>query len=386
MVDKIDINDLANSYYHIFHEGPTFNYPFIETFGRIEIIGNHTDHNHGKVLTATVNKRMVACLDLTDNNTITIYSKGYEPIIVDISNTNYEETDKGTSKGIVKGIVQEFKNRGYQVGGFNAVIESEIPEGIGISSSASFEVLIARILNNFYNNGKISKLEIAQIAQKSENEYFGKPCGLLDQASISFEGINYLDFKDLDHVVVKTIENTLSNDLCFYLIQTGGSHKGLTPYYAAIKKDMNSIANYFHEEVLRGIERIDLIKNKEKLIYQFGLIPYERSLHFLDENERVELMIESLNRHDAITFLNLIQASGDSSYQKLRNCYCESEEEALSSAIQFVKNNCKNASVRVHGGGFAGSILVVFEKEYEKQYLEILKEHFKDENIIKVVL
>ena len=220
--------------------------------GRVEVLGNHTDHNGGKVLSCAISLDTLAMFLPNNDGIIRIFSEGYLPIEVNLNGEDVEK--KATSSALVRGVAVALKNKGYKVGGFNATFTSNVIGGAGISSSASFEVLIAEILNFLYNDGKISEEEKAVIAQYSENVYFCKPCGLLDQTAIAFGGLKKLDFADKNKICVTNVDNTLS-DYTFVLINTGGSHANLTDEYASIPQEMKAVANCFGQERLVDISK-----------------------------------------------------------------------------------------------------------------------------------
>jgi len=230
--------------------------------GRVEVCGNHTDHNGGKVVSCAISLDTLAMFLPTDDQVITIKSEGYEEILVDL---NGEEKEKiGTSDALVRGVVVGLQKRNYNVGGFKAYLTSNVLGGAGISSSASFEVLIAEILNFLYNDGRISNEEKATVAQFSENVYFGKPCGLLDQTAIAYGGLNKLDFATKGKIVVEKINNNLE-DYTFVLINTGGSHADLTDEYASIPVEMYAVAKEFNKERLVELSKEEFLSGLPSL-------------------------------------------------------------------------------------------------------------------------
>lgn len=356
---------------------------FFESPGRIELLGNHTDHNHGLVLVSSVDLNITSAVNINDKNIINIYSDGYEMFSVDINDLAIKEEEFCTSKAIVKGILNRFKELNYKIGGFDAYMDSTVPNGAGVSSSAAFELLIGVILNDYYNDNKLTSLDLAKIAQYSENVYFNKPCGLLDQCGIAFGGINYIDFKDTNNPDVKNIKVEFDN-YQFILIKTGGTHEKLTSYYASIKDDMLSVSKYFNKQYLRECSYSDFINNKIDIINVCGHKAYDRAYHFFTENLRVIDAYNALINNDQVGFLNNLKESGLSSYNYLKNCYCESEEENLPKALNFIKNVDKECFSRVHGGGFAGTALMIVKKENLVKDLEKLNEYFGKENVILV--
>lgn len=353
---------------------------FASSSGRVELCGNHTDHNGGKVLACSINLDNVSAFSLSDNEIITIDSVGFPEIKVDLNNLNDYEI--GTSKAMVVGVVQGLKDYGFKIGGFNACIDSSVPSGAGVSSSASFELLIIEILNALFNDNKILPSEKAKIAQFSEREYFGKACGLLDQSAIAFGGINLFDFSS-DEIVAKKIENNLT-DLSLVLVDTGGSHADLTDEYVSIPKDMYKVANLFGKQRLCEIDFKNFEQDKSSLS-DLTDRQIRRAEHFFEENIRVEECEKSIEKGDFDGFFRCLNLSGESSLYKLENCFVKGEENpAIPKAISTCKSILKNGACRVHGGGFAGCVLVAVKNNELNSFIARLKEYYLDKNIIPV--
>lgn len=353
---------------------------FASSSGRVEVCGNHTDHNGGKVVSCSISLDTLSAFLPTNDNVITIKSEGYPDIIIDIDGNANERI--GTSPALVRGVVVGLKNKGYKVGGFNACFTSNVLGGAGISSSASFEVLIAEILNFLYNDGKINAHEKSIIAQFSENVYFGKPCGLLDQTAIAFGGLNMLDFGNKNEIRVTNIDNNLT-DYTLILINTGGSHANLTGEYSSIPEEMFSVAKAL------GAER--LIDAGENLFYDKLPSLYNklsdrailRAIHFFEENNRVDKVYDALQTNDFSTFLSLINQSGLSSMYKLQNCFVAgSSNQPIPKALEMSKLAMNAGACRVHGGGFAGSILNIVKNDEVKNFIENMSKYFAIKDII----
>ncbi len=348
--------------------------------GRVEVCGNHTDHNGGKVVCCAISLDTLAMFLPTDDGQVYIKSEGYNDIIVDIDGMETEK--QGSPASLVRGVAVYFKEKGYNVGGFNACFTSNVLGGAGISSSASFEVLIAEIFNFLYNNSKISKEEKVFAAHFAENKYFGKPCGMLDQSAIAYGGLKKLDFSNKNKIKVTEIDNTLSS-YTLILINTGGSHADLTDEYASIPQEMFSVAKAL------GKER--LVEIKEEVFY--NKIPaikksvcdraINRAIHFYEENQRVDQVAFALDSNDYHLFLDAINASGESSLWKLQNCYVGgSTEQPIPQAIALVKKHGFGGAVRVHGGGFAGSILNVVKNDKVDEFIKVMSKYFELKDII----
>lgn len=336
--------------------------------GRVELIGNHTDHNGGKCVACSISLDTLAVFLPTDNNEILIKSLEYPDVQVKINSK--EIYKKGTSDSLVKGIVDGFINRGFNVWGFIALTTSNVSGGCGVSSSASFELLICEILNFLYNDGKVSKKDKAIISKLSENEYFGKPCGLLDQSAISFGGIVNLDFSKENDVFVERINNQL-NEFSLVLVETGGDHKDLTEDYALIPLEMKKIASYFGKERLIDVEYDKFLSKIDFLKEKYPIRAVNRAIHFFEENKRVELLTKSLQNNDYKCFIKCIKESGESSLNLLENCVANNDNEHLiPKALDYCLKFLGEGANRVHGGGFAGTILNVIRKDNLSYFIE----------------
>ncbi len=348
--------------------------------GRAEILGNHTDHNHGLVLVASISCDVVAAVKKTNDNIVKICSEGYPPVIVDISNLSVIEEEKGTSNALARGVAKAIIDRGFKVKGFTAYTTSNIFKGAGVSSSAAFEVLIAEIFNVLYLNGKLSAVDRAIISQYAENVYFGKPCGLLDQSGISIGSLVKLDFNVPTEPVIKRLNAPEGYTLV--ITNTGGDHASLTEHYAAIRREMEEIAEFFGKKVLRDVPRHDFNKLMPTLKRKFSGRAILRALHFYNENERVLLAEKALETGNTQLFLEQINLSGLSSLTLLQNCMVPGDTmQPVVLGIELSRAFIKNGAVRVHGGGFAGSILAFVKDDEVKGYEKYMKELFGANNV-----
>ncbi|MDR2531880.1 MAG: galactokinase [Oscillospiraceae bacterium] len=329
--------------------------------GRTEISGNHTDHNCGKVLAASISLDIIAVAEPIKENKIVIKSEGFEKSSVGLSDLDAAPEERGTSEALIRGVAAGFEKAGFKIGGFIAYTTSEVLPGSGMSSSAAFEVMVGIILSNLYNDGKIDANRIAKIAQKAENEYFGKPCGLLDQTACASGGFIVIDFKDAASPIINKVTSadwgSFGHDLC--IINTGGSHCQMTDAYAAIPCEMREIASYFGVDCLRQIARKDIELNTNILRELYGDRALLRALHFFEENSRVEKLIHALANSDFDSFLKYINDSGGSSFKYLQNIYQAGETKYQPIAVAL--NAAEYAlggkgACRVHGGGFAGTV------------------------------
>lgn len=328
--------------------------------GRTEICGNHTDHQHGCVLAAAVNLETVAEVELNDKNIISIRSDGYPEFIVDLADLNVQENELNTTAALVRGVAAAFAQRGAQLQGFDAVIHSTVLPGSGLSSSAAFEVLIGTICNTLFYDDKLSPIEIAQIGQWAENEYFGKPCGLMDQMASSVGGMVFIDFQDPDAPVVEKINFDFSQmgyALC--IIDSGADHADLTDEYAAITSELKDLCRFFGKEYLRQIEETEFLSLLPSLRGKVSDRAILRAFHVYRENERVLAQKEALLAKDFDTFLKLCKESGHSSWMYMQNI-CPSgaiHHQAVGFALALCDTLLHGkGAYRVHGGGFAGTV------------------------------
>ncbi|MGN1415929.1 MAG: galactokinase, partial [Oscillospiraceae bacterium] len=281
--------------------------------GRTEVGGNHTDHNRGCVLAASVDLDAIAFVVPTEDNIIEIKSEGFEIAPVDISDTAARESEFGTSEGLIRGVAAGFVNEGCKVCGFRAYTTSSVLAGSGLSSSAAFEVLVGTILSHLCNNGSVSSIKIAQIAQYAENVYFGKPCGLMDQMASSVGGFITIDFEDTKAPKVDKVSVDFSKyGYSLFIVDTKGSHADLTPDYAAIPAEMKSVAKYFGKSELRDITKEQLWENIAEVRKACGDRAVSRALHFFDESDRAVKEFEALKNDDIAEFFRLVNASGSS--------------------------------------------------------------------------
>lgn len=365
-----------------------FNTPAQDIFispGRIELLGNHTDHNNGKVLVSSISLNILAAVSPRDDEKVVFYSKGYKKIELNINRLNIKESEFGQSISLIRGVLFKMKDLGYKIGGFSVCADSSVPNGAGVSSSAAFEVLIAKIIDYYYNDDKVDVLDLIKASQFAESVYFNKPCGLLDQSGIALGGINYIDFEDINHPQMHNIKTNIE-DYQFIIINTGDDHTKLTPCYKKIKDDMKAVSEFFNCQVLREVSEQDFYNSKDRIIEKCGEEAYLRAKHYFEENNRVQLAYDALLKKDYVTLLQMMNDSGMSSYYQLKNCYVSSEKENLPKALRKVKEIDPDCYSRVHGGGFAGTMLMIVKKERLKSILPILEESFGVENIMKVSL
>ena len=339
--------------------------------GRSEIGGNHTDHQHGKVLACAINRDAIGVVKQIDGE-IRLISDGSEEYVVDISDLAIKEEEKGTTLSLIKGVLAGFQERNYKIGGFKAYITSDVLIGSGVSSSAAFETLIGSILSGLYNEMSISSTDIAIIGQYAENVYFGKPCGLMDQMACSTGSLVYIDFYDPKNPVVERVSFDMESygySLC--ITDTKGSHADLTDEYAAVPEEMKRVARCFGKEVLADVSFDELLANMTEIREKTSDRCVLRALHFLAENKRVEKEVAALKEDNIADFFATVKASGDSSYKFLQNVYSVKDVHQQNVSLALAVSEAvlaDNGVCRVHGGGFAGTIQAFVKNEAVKEY------------------
>jgi galactokinase len=385
--------------------------------GRTELGGNHTDHNQGKVLAASIQLDSAAIVAPREDSMVIFRSTGYPDVVADLSDLSPNPAEKGTTEALVRGIAAELRARGTPVRGFTANADSTVLPGSGLSSSAAVEVLFGRIFDSLYGEGKRSAPEIALIGQKAENTYFGKPCGLMDQAACASGGAVAIDFGDPANPLLTQLRfdpAALGYVLC--VVNTRGSHADLTPDYAAIPEEMRGVARFFGKTVLRELDAAAVLGRAAELRAALGDRAILRALHFFGENDRVEAMRKTLEKVDAepaleqkraalARYLELVNASGASSRELLQNIYSPQNprEQGISLALalteQFLAaeaarsggagsgvssgagNGVSNGASRVHGGGFAGTIQAYIAREALDRYRTAMEAVFGDGSV-----
>ncbi len=330
--------------------------------GRSELLGNHTDHNRGCVIAAAIDLDIIAVVAATASTEIRLRSEGYPEDVVDISTFNTpDKAAFGKSRALIAGMCAGLRESGYQTGGFVAYTTSNIPTGAGLSSSAAFEVMIGNIESHLYNNGTVSNVEIAKIAAHTENVFFGKPCGLMDQLACAMGGVVTVDFANTAAPVIEKAELDLAAKgyrLC--TVNTGGSHANLTDDYAAVPAEMKAVAQALGKEVLRELDESAVLENLTALRESLGDRAVLRALHFFGENRRVAAGKAALATGDLAGLLENVQASGHSSFCYLQNVYAPKSpgEQGVSLALCLADGYLaeRGGAWRVHGGGFAGTV------------------------------
>lgn len=348
--------------------------------GRTEIGGNHTDHQHGLVIAGSVNLDVIAVVSANGGDTVRIKSKGYEMDEICINDLEIKENEKGKARSLIRGVLAAFSQNGYNIGGFDAYTTSDVLKGSGLSSSAAFEVLVSNIVNGLFNGGAADAVSIAKYSQFAEREYFGKPCGLLDQMASSVGGFTYADFNDPQNPVVEKISLDLSESnhtLC--VVDTGGNHANLTQDYADITLECKAVSECLGVDFLRDADQESFYQNLVGIREMCGDRAILRAMHFFDENNRVKIQKAALKRGDFNTFFASVKRSGESSYDLLQNVYSPSNPkvQAISLALALTKRFLNGrGACRVHGGGFAGTIQCYIPNKMFDDYKKMIESVF----------
>lgn len=348
--------------------------------GRTEISGNHTDHQHGRVLAGSVNLDVIAAVSLNDRNEICVHSIGHDEAVCSLDDLTIHKAECGHSPALIRGIAAKISSMGLKIGGFDAFTTSDVLTGSGLSSSAAFEILVAKIINELFNNGALSAVELAKISQYAEREYFGKPSGLMDQTACSVGGMVEIDFKDNANPIINEIPFDLAS--CGYkliITNTGANHSDLIDDYASVPRDMLAVAKFMGKPMLREVDKAEFYKKIPDIRQKLGDKAVLRAIHFFNENDRVPLAANALKNNALESFFAIIKASGKSSFQYLQNVYSDSnpKEQSISLALALSDNILgEQGAYRVHGGGFAGTVQAFVPNELVEKYCETLEAVF----------
>lgn len=347
--------------------------------GRTEISGNHTDHNHGKVLAGSINLDCVGAAGRNSSNQVHIVSETYnQDFTIDLNHLEPSDKKAGTVD-LVKGLLQGFRDSGYSVGGFNAYITSNVISAAGVSSSAAFEMLLCSMLNTFFNEGRMNTVAYAHIGKFAENHYWDKASGLLDQMSCAVGGLITIDFMDPQAPDVEKIDFDFgSQNHSLIIVQTGKGHADLSADYSSVPNEMKKVAQFFGKEVLSQVSEAQFLDHLPEVRRFAGDRSVLRALHFYEENKRVEAEVLALKENRFGDFLNNITASGNSSWKWLQNCYTNSnyQEQGITVALAltelFIARKQRGAC-RVHGGGFAGVIMAMLPNDLADEYIAYIE-------------
>lgn len=358
--------------------------------GRTEISGNHTDHNHGKVLAGSINLDCVGVAAVNDTNFVNIVSETFnQSFTIDLNHLEPSDRMAGTVD-LVKGLLKGFEKSGYEVGGFDAYVTSNVISAAGVSSSASFEMLLCSMLNTFFNAGKMDTVAYAHIGKYSENHYWNKASGLLDQMACAVGGLITIDFLEPQAPVVEKIDfDFASQNHSLIIVNTGKGHADLSADYSSVPNEMKKVAQYFGKEVCAEISEEEVIANLAKVRAFAGDRSVMRAFHFFEENKRVEQEVKALRENDFAAFLEGITASGNSSWKWLQNVYttADVQEQGISIALAltelFIAKKGRGAC-RVHGGGFAGVIMAMIPNDLVDEYTEYIENAIGEGNVYRM--
>ena len=340
--------------------------------GRVELAGNHTDHQDGRVLASAVSWGISAQAVPNGEDVVRLRSRGFGELEVRLSQLTLRTQEFGTPSALLRGVLAGFRELGLSIGGFDAALRSTLPSGAGLSSSAAFSVLIGRILSQLFNEAKVDPIVLARIGQDAEKRYFGKPCGLMSQLACAMGKTIYVDFREGVVEPVKGDFGAMGLTLC--LTETGGSHAGLDSSYARIPADMVYIANLFDKGTLGYVDPAAFRAKG----WDPANRPVRRAMHFFDENERVPLMRDALERGDGETYMRLMNESGRSSEKLLNNIVTSAtgDTKLQQGLEESEKLLAGRGAWRVHGGGFAGCVQALMPKDYFPTYRAAMEERF----------
>ena len=358
--------------------------------GRTEISGNHTDHNHGKVLAGSINLDCVGVAAANHTDRVHIVSQTFDQeFTIDLNDLTPSPAMAGT-EDLVKGLLQGFKESGYEIGGFDAVITSNVISSAGVSSSAAFEMLLCSMLNTFFNDGRMDTVAYAHIGKYSENNYWNKASGLLDQMACAVGGLITIDFFEPQAPKVEKIEfDFASQNHSLIIVNTGRGHADLSADYSSVPNEMKKVAEFFGKEVCAQISEEDVLARLAEVRAYAGDRAVLRALHFFEENKRVDAEVAALKEGRFDDFLANITASGNSSWKWLQNCYTDSnvQEQGITIALAltelFIAEKQRGAC-RVHGGGFAGVIMAMLPNDIVDEYVEMMEKALGAGNVYRM--
>ncbi|MFW6260828.1 MAG: galactokinase [Spirochaetota bacterium] len=359
--------------------------------GRTELAGNHTDHNRGRVLAASVSLDSIAAVRRRDDGLVRLASEGFPLVEVDVSDTSARDAERESTAALVRGVAAGFSRAGFEVAGFDATASSTVQPGSGLSSSASIEVLIGAIFDALANDGRVGSTKVAQIGQFAENTYFGKPSGLMDQVACATGGVVAIDFAADEPKIERVDADFRAAGLALLVVDTGANHADLTDEYAAIPADMRAVAAALGGEVLRDVDASTFFAAAPMLRRQVGDRAVSRAIHYYDENARVDRMVRALREDRVDEYLALMAESGRSSGIYLQNCVPvkNPDEQGVVIALALTEHffsdaglrNGVHGACRVHGGGFAGTIQVLLPSDRVEAYTSFMSEHLGTEAV-----
>lgn len=354
---------------------------FLSCGGRFEVLGNHTDHNHGLCIAATCSLSIYAALKKREDNMVRLLSEGFGYSEIDLSKLDKDENEVGQPSALVRGIARYLSDSGYKYKGFDIYLKSEVPPGAGVSSSAAFELLLAQSFNVLFNNSEIPLMTLCKAGQYAERDYYGKMCGLLDQIGVAYGGLIYIDFQDIANPIVEPLKMNFDN-YQFIIVNSGGSHAGLDHLYKEIPDNMFEVAEVFDKHYLRDVEYELFQEKSEDVIAKCGLPSYYRAIHFFEENIRVKAASEAIKKNDVAALIYMMNESRVSSTKLLKNMYVDKVKGSPLEACELILKASNNkAGVKINGGGFAGSVIALVPKDEIKNVTDACIEKYGKENV-----
>ena len=355
---------------------------YLSCGGRFEVLGNHTDHNHGLCIAATCSLSIYAAIKARNDKCVRFLSEGFGYFEIDLNDLEKVENEVGQPVSIIRGIAHYLVDNEYKIGGFDIYLKSEVPAGAGVSSSAAFELLSAQTFNVLFNESKIPLITLCKAGQFSEREYYGKMCGLLDQIGVAFGGLVYIDFANVAEPQIEPLRLNLDG-YQFVIVNSGGSHAELSHLYKAIPDKMYDAANVFGKNFLRDVEYKEFKKKKLDVIKKCGKEAYQKAKHFFEENKRVEDAFKAIKKNDVKKLIKLINESRDSSTKLLENMCVDGKVKGspLEACNLIMKASHRKAGVKINGGGFAGSVIALVPKSELKNVINAAKEKYGKENV-----
>lgn len=358
-MDQSTIDSLRELFLNMYGEARDRKLLLVVSPGRTEIAGNHTDHEGGHVIAGAVNRYITGIFSPSESGVLSVHSEGYGLVRVDAENLEPREDEFGSTTSLVRGMAAQFAKRGYELAGFDAVVRSEVLGGSGISSSAAFELELGQAMNALWANGEIGAAELALMAQTAEREWFGKPCGLMDQASVALGGIQHMDFSDSSQLKAEAIDFDFGDaGYAICIVAVGADHSALTSEYAAVPGEMQAVARELGHGILSEVTMSDVMQNVPALREKLGDRAVLRALHYFHEEQLVADRVRALREKDIERFLSLERFSGISSAMLLQNVSVGgSASQPSMLAIAVAEGLLGGRGVaRVHGGGFGGTI------------------------------
>ena len=352
---------------------------FVSAPGRTEVVGNHTDHQNGRVLAAAVNLDTVAAVAANGRDEVKLYSAGYdEPFVVELTDLTVRDSEKNTTFSLIRGVAARLKELGYAIGGFDAQVTSTVFKGSGLSSSAAFEVMLVAAFDALFNNWSIDPKLNARISQYAENVYFGKPSGLLDQSASAVGGLVAMDFAPAIAEVEAINYDFGKKGYAVCVVSVGGEHGNLTDAYASIPLEMKQVAKLMGAELLEKITPEELEAALPKLKNRVSDRAILRAFHFVDETRRAAHAAQALKDDDLQAFFADVIGSGESSWKLLQNLHVEaSDNQEMPLALEMSRRMLEGRGAwRIHGGGFAGTILAFVPNDLVEKYSEAMDSVF----------